>query len=195
LEENREENRKLVHERKIEIHAYDIGENRLLVEGKLTDTRPSQAPAGDPGKEPARIHDLIARIWVQGPDLTISAAEARMDKIPREMCPEALPGVKKLAGLKVAAGFTQKVKKLIGDVKGCAHLTNLFLTLGPVAVQGYWAAYGKRAGARSPDNPAFSRVLDSCHVWRREGPYAQSVIAAAKDKKFTTEVTENKEKN
>ena len=195
MDNNGEENRKLVHERKIEIRAYELGENRVLVEGKLTDTRPRQSPPGDPGKGPARIHDLIARIWVQGPDLTISAAEARMDQIPREMCPEALPGVQKLVGVKIVAGFTQKVKKLIGDVKGCAHLTNLFLTLGPVAVQGYWAAYGKKAGARSLDNPAFSRVLDSCHVWRRDGPYAQSVIAAAKDKKFTTEVTESTEKN
>jgi len=184
LEKNGEENRKLVHARKIEIHAYDLGENRVLVEGKLTDTRPSQLSARGPASQPARIHDLIARIWVQGPDLTISAAEAEMGQIPREMCPEVLPGVQKLVGLRIITGFTQKVKDLIGDVKGCSHLTNLFLTLGPVAVQGYWAAYGKSAGSRSLENPAFSRVLDSCHVWRRDGPYVRSVIAAMeKDKR------------
>ena len=181
-----EDNRKLVHARKIEIHAYDLGENRVLVEGKLTDTRPLPSSAGDPGKEPARIHDLIARIWVQGPDLIISAAEAEMEQIPREMCPEALPGVQKLVGLKIVSGFTQRVKDLIGDVKGCSHLTNLFLSLGPVAVQGYWAAYGRRAGARSLDNPAFSRVLDSCHVWRRDGPYVRSVTAAMEKEKRGT---------
>ena len=186
METKGEENRKWVHARKIEIHAYDLGEDRVLVEGKLTDTRPLPSSAGDPGKEPARIHDLIARIWVQGPDLTISAAEAQMGQIPREMCPEALPGVQRLVGLKIASGFTQKVKDLIGDVKGCSHLTNLFLTLGPVAVQGYWAAYGRRAGARSLENPAFSRVLDSCHVWRRDGPYVRSVIAAMEKEKRGT---------
>jgi hypothetical protein len=194
LDKSGEGNRKLVHARKIEIHAYDLGENRVLVEGKLTDTRPLQSSSGDPGKEPARIHDLIARIWVQGPDLTISAAEAQMDQIPREMCSEALPGVQKLVGLKIAAGFTQKVKDLIGDVKGCSHLTSLFLSLGPVAVQGYWAAHARRAGARSLDNPAFSRVLDSCHVWRRDGPYVRSVIAATEDKRLTAESAEGAEK-
>ena len=183
---NREENRKLVHARKIEIHAYDLGEHRVLVEGKLADTRTPQSSAGEPERGPALIHGLIARIWVQGPDLTISAAEAEMPKIPREMCPEVLPGVQKLVGLRIVTGFTQKVKELIGDVKGCAHLTNLFLTLGPVAVQGYWAAYGKRSGARSLENPAFSRVLDSCHVWRRDGPYARSVIAAMEKEKRGT---------
>ena len=186
MERNGEEIRKLVHTRKVEINAYDLGENRVLVEGKLTDTRPSQSSAREPGCELARIHDLTARIWVQGPDLTISAAEAEMGQIPREMCPEVLPSVQKLVGLRIITGFTQKVKDVIGDVKGCSHLTNLFLTLGPVAVQGYWAAYGRRAGARSLDNPAFSRVLDSCHVWRRDGSYARSVIAAMEKEKRGT---------
>ncbi|HYB20994.1 MAG TPA: hypothetical protein VEH09_08685, partial [Thermodesulfobacteriota bacterium] len=67
---------------------------------------------------------------------------------------------------------------LIGSVKGCSHLTNLFLTLGPASVQGYWAAYGRKPGARSLDNPAISRVIDSCHVWRKDGPYVQALIAA-----------------
>jgi hypothetical protein len=186
LDKSREEKGKLVHTRNIEIHAYDLGENRVLIEGKLADTRPSQSSAGERGKEPARIHDLVARIWVQGPDLTIFAAEAVMDQIPREMCPEVLPGVQKLVGLKIVTGFTQKVKDLIGDVKGCSHLTNLFLALWPVAVQGYWAAYGRKAGARSLDNPAFSRVLDSCHVWRRDGPYVRSVITAMEKEKRGT---------
>ena len=186
MKKNREENKKLVHLRQVEIRAYDLGEHRVLIEGKLADTRPAPSSTGGSGSEPALIHDLTARIWVQGPDLTISAAEAEMGKIPREMCPEVLPGVQKLVGLKIVTGFTQKVKDLIGDVKGCSHLTNLFLTLGPVAVQGYWAAYGKKAGARSLNNPAFSRVLDSCHVWRRDGPYVRSVIAAVeKDKRGT----------
>jgi hypothetical protein len=195
LDKSRGEKGKLVHTRNIEIHAYDLGENRVLIEGKLADTRPSQSSPGESRSEPAIIHDLIARIWVQGPDLTISAAEAVMDQIPREMCPEVLPGIQKLVGLKIVTGFTQKVKDLIGDVKGCSHLTNLFLILGPVAVQGYWAAYGRRAGARSLDNPAFSRVLDSCHVWRSDGPYVRSVIAATKSKRLTAESAEDTEKN
>jgi hypothetical protein len=177
LENKKMESRKLVHNRKIEIQTYDLGDHRVLVEGKLADTRNPQSPAGEPESGPVLIHDLIARIWVQGPDLTISAVEAEMKRIPRKMCAEILPGMQKLVGLKIITGFTQRVKDLIGDVKGCSHLTNLFLTLGPVAVQGYWAAYGRRPGARSLENPAVSRVLDSCHVWRKDGPYVRSLFA------------------
>ncbi len=167
-----------VHSRKIEIHTYDIGDQRVLVEGKLRDTRNQASATEESENSPIRIHDLVARLWVQGPDLTISAVEAEMPGIPRETCLAALPGVQKLVGLKVSAGLTQKIKDLIGDVKGCAHLTNLFLTLGPAAVQGYWAAHGRTPGARSMKNPAISRVIDSCHVWRKDGPFVQSLMAA-----------------
>ena len=68
------------------------------------------------------------------------------------------------------------IPAIIIDPKG--DLTNLFLTLGPVAVQGYFAAYGRRPGARSLDNPSISRVIDSCHVWRKDGPYVKSLAAA-----------------
>jgi hypothetical protein len=99
--------------------------------------------------------------------------------IPRETCREALPDLQKLVGIKIISGYTQKVKDLIGNVKGCSHLTHLFITLGPAAVQGYWAAYGRQPGARSLANPAITRVVDSCHVWRRDGPLVRSLAAEA----------------
>ncbi|MBU1206996.1 MAG: DUF2889 domain-containing protein [Proteobacteria bacterium] len=175
---------KWVHTRKIEINTLDLGDHQVLIEGNLADTRTSHSPSGEPEGSSVLVHHLTARLWVQGPDLTISAVEAEMPTIPREICPQALPAVQKLVGLKIITGFTQKVKDLIGDVKGCSHLTNLFLTLGPVAVQGYFAAYGRRPGVRSLDNPSISRVIDSCHVWRKDGPYVKSLAAAtAREKK------------
>jgi hypothetical protein len=176
---------KSVHTRKIEINTFDLGDHQVLVEGILRDTRPSRGPSGEPEGSPRLIHNLIARLWIKGPDLTISAVEAEMPTIPREICSQALPEIQKLSGLKVITGFTQQVKDLIGGVKGCSHLTSLFLTLGPAAVQGYFAAYG-RPQARSFHNPAVSRVIDSCHVWRKDGPYVKSLMAASqRDQKGT----------
>ena len=160
---------KPIHTRKIEINAFDLGDHRVLVEGELLDTRPVGS-----------IHHLLASIRVQGPDLTITHVDAEMKRIPRDACPEALPAVQKLSGLRIISGYTQRVKDLIGDVKGCSHLTSLFLTMGPVAVQGYFAAYGRKGTARAPGNPAFARLLNSCHVWREDGPYVRSLMAALK---------------
>ena len=169
-----------VHTRRIEIQSYDLGDHRILVEGELLDTRPPLPEEGE--GRPRTIHHLRAFLRVQGPDLTVAEAGAEMKRIPRQACPEALPGVKNLAGLRIISGFTQRVKELIGDVKGCSHLTSLFLAMGPIAVQGYFAAYGRRGGggARHPDNPAFARVLNSCHVWREDGPFVRSLMAQVK---------------
>jgi len=170
-----------VHTRKIEIHTYDLGKNQILVEGKLADTR--SAALQEPESSPVLIHDLIARLWVQGPDFTIIKAEAEMVHIPRNICPDILPVVKKLVGMKIITGFTQRVKDVIGGINGCAHLTSLFQTLGPAAVQGYFAAYGRRGKERSLDDPDISRVIDSCHVWRKDGPYVGSLLAMLKKSK------------
>ncbi len=182
MEENRKSLKKPVHVRQTEIKTFDLGGHRVLVEGTLKDTRSQPSSEKPVEKSMVLIHDLVARIWVQGPDLTITAVEAEMLHVPREMCPEVLPGIQKLVGLRVATGYTQKVKKLIGDVKGCSHLTHLFLSLGPTAVQGYWAAYGRELGARSLSNPAVSRVIDSCRVWRRDGPLVRSLASEAHKK-------------
>ncbi len=172
--------RKPVHIRQIKIETYDLGGHQVLVEAALKDTR-SASPGGDSlGEEMQPVHDLVARIRVQGPDLTIAAVEAEMPHTPRKGCQEVLPDMQKLVGLRIAGGYTQKVKDLIGDVKGCSHLTHLFLDLGPAAVQGYFAAYGRRPGARSLSNPAISRVVDSCRVWRRDGPLFQALAAEAR---------------
>ena len=170
-----------VHTRKVEINAFDLGDHRVLVEGELLDTRPAGSEEKEEGLR--TIHHLFARIRVQGPDLTITHVDAEMRRIPREGCPEALPAVQNLTGLRIISGYTQKVKELIGDVKGCSHLTSLFLTLGPVAVQGYFAAYGRKGAARTPANPAFARVLNSCHVWREDGPYVRSLMRALRKEK------------
>jgi hypothetical protein len=173
VQQKADKRREPVQSRTIEIHIYDLGDHQVNVEGQLRDRR--MVPPRGSIDHPALIHHLIARLWVRGPDLTITAAEAEMKQVPRNSCPEILPGLQHLVGLRIITGYTQKVKELIGGVSGCSHLTNLILTMGPAAVQGYWAAYGRKPGARSLTNPAILRVIDSCHVWRKDGPLAQSL--------------------
>jgi hypothetical protein len=173
---------KPVHTRKIEANTFDLGNQKLLVEGRLRDTRMPPVQVGEGEAKPVLVHDIVARFWVQGPDLTITAVEAEMQKVPRELCPNILPGVKKLSGVRIFTGFTQKVRGIFGGARGCIHLTNLFLALGSEAVQGYFAAYGRKPGIRSLSNPAFARVVDSCHVWRRDGELVKSVAAEEKEK-------------
>lgn len=171
--------RKPVHIRQTEIRTYDLGDHQILLEATLRDTRTPPAAGDSPEAAMVLVHDLVARIRVQGPDLTIAGVEAEMPQIPREGCREVLADMKKLVGLRIISGYTQKVKDLVGGAKGCSHLTHLFISLGPAAVQGYWAAYGRKPGARSLSNPALARVIDSCRVWRRDGPLVRSLTPEA----------------
>ncbi len=83
---------KLVHTRKIEINTFDLGDHRILVEGELEDTRRPPSSAEESGTGPFLVHHLVARFWVQGPDLTISAVDAEMKRIPRAGVPRGSPG-------------------------------------------------------------------------------------------------------
>ena len=137
--------KKLVHTREISMRTFDLGNHCILVEGNLVDHR--YRPGR--GKTPARpepVHNMVIRLKVRGPTMLIERAEAGILHHPRKDCPDVLPSMRNLEGLEIAPGYTMKVKRLVGGIRGCAHLTSLVIAMGESAVQGYWAAY--EGGAR-----------------------------------------------
>jgi len=137
--------KRLVHTREISIRTSDLGDDFILVEGSLVDHRYGPRQKED-SEKPELVHHMVIRLKVKGPEMLIEQAEATMPHHPREECPEVLPWIHNLEGLEIAPGYTLKVKKLIGGVMRCAHLTSLVIALGESAVQGYWAAYGPERG-------------------------------------------------
>src|SRR5512139_2607196 len=115
-------------------------QNLVNTEGNLIDHRYSQA-----NKETLEgskfMHHMVIRLKVKGPEMLIGQAEATMPHHPRKECPEMLPWIRNLEGLRIAPGYSLKVKRIIGGTRGCAHLTSLVIAMGESAVQGYWAAY------------------------------------------------------
>ena len=89
---------------------------------------------------------MVIRMKIKGPDMFIEQVEANMPHHPREECPVVLPWIRKLEGVRIAPGFTMKVKRAIGGKNGCAHLTSLILAMGESAIQGYLSAYGVERG-------------------------------------------------
>lgn len=173
--------RELVHGRDIRIRTYDLGHGKIVVEGRLTDQR-HRPRKGETFQGAFLVHDMVARLVVKGPEMRIQAVEAEMPHYPREGCTEVLGWMRKLEGVKITRGFTQKVKELVGNSKGCAHLTSLVITLGPAAVQGYWAAYGVDRRELTPDDPRIQMVVNTCHLWREGGPLLQSLKESKENK-------------
>ena len=105
--------------------------------------------------------------------MQIEQAEATMPHHPRKECPEVLPWIRNLEGLEIAPGYSMKVKKAIGGIKGCAHLTSLVIAMGESAVQGYWAAYEK--GRKGLRDKTIKKFMNTCHLWKEDGPIVRAL--------------------
>ena len=169
-----------LHSRTIAVNTFDGGaENTILVEGVLQDQRmqASRAAAGQDTAAPRVVHDLIVRMTVSLPKLKIIHIEAEMPVIPHMACPEIKDCVQKLVGIEIRHGFTDDVRNLIGNTQGCIHLMNLILSMGSAAVQGMWAYFSHKketSPTRIPDVDG-KLLLDTCWVWRQDGPFAARI--------------------
>jgi hypothetical protein len=166
--------KELVHNREISIRTFDLGDHSILVEGSLIDHQHRPWP-NEASEEPKPVHHMVIRLKVKGPEMLIEQAEATMPYHPREECPVVLPWIRKLEGSRIAAGFSMKVKRIIGNIKGCAHLTSLVTAMGPSAVQGYWAAYGVESERMSLHDEAVKNIINTCYLWREDGPLVKDL--------------------
>jgi hypothetical protein len=150
--------REALHRRAIEIHGYKRADGLYDIEGHLVDTKPHDfrlaagvRAAGDP------VHDMWLRITVDR-NLHIVDAAASMDAMPyQNECNAIEPAYRKLVGLAIRPGFSQRVKELLGGVRGCTHITEL---AGMLATAAFQTMAGQRV--QDPDKKPFQ--LDGCHA-------------------------------
>jgi len=161
--------KKLVHTREISIRTSDLGDQTILVEGSLID-HGYRSSKEETSTESELVHHMVIQLKVKGPGMEIEKAEAAMPHHPRKDCPEVLPSIRNLEGVRIAPGYTMKVKRIIGGVKGCAHLTSLVIAMGESAVQGYWAAYGAERAKSGLREETIKKFINTCHLWREGGP-------------------------
>jgi hypothetical protein len=146
-------NRQKIHTRRIDITTYEGGSDSIIVEGVLTDER------------------LLKSYRSNGENIDVE-----MPTVPRQECLETLDSLMPLKGLPIVSGFTNRVKDLVGGVKGCAHLVALIAAMAPAAVQGAWAAMT----SKPPDPATFlpgavERIKDTCRIWRSDGPMMKDI--------------------
>jgi hypothetical protein len=166
-----------VHTRNISIATYGCENGGIVVKGELKDDRsvPHYTMEGE-RLPPGTIHHMIIRMRMDGATLTISEIEVSMPGTPHPDCIETRDSLDQLVGLAIAPGFTSRVKRAVGGVKGCVHLTALLLAMAPAALQGYWTHRGRRPDKEGPPIKEISRFLiDTCRVWRKGGPLAEKL--------------------
>jgi len=150
--------REPLHRRSIEIHGYKRDDGLFDIEGHLVDTKSIDfklaagiRPKGEP------IHEMWLRITVDR-NLVIVDAAAATDAMPYEgECGAITPDYRKLVGVAIRPGYTQKVKELFGGTRGCTHITEL---CGSIATAAFQTLAGQRA--QPTDKKPFQ--LDKCHA-------------------------------
>ena len=136
-------NRERVHTRQVNLNGYRRDDGLIDIEGEITDVKTYAFPNRERGTinagEP--IHHMKVRITINDA-LEITAAEAETVAGPYQICPSATLVFGRLVGLTIGPGWRQRVRKTIGGVEGCTHITEL---MGPVATVAYQTLYGERA--------------------------------------------------
>ncbi len=167
--------------RNISVNAFEKGPDSFVLRGTLTDKRlrPYRHYLSGEMREPGIIHDMEIEMQIGIPGLLIMSARARMPSVPNEDCVEIKSSIEKIVGLSIGRGFTKKVRDLLGESRGCLHLTNLVLTMGSAAAQALWAFYSSRK--EQERTKRFGELdaellLNSCWLWRPEGPYAAKLL-------------------
>lgn len=169
---------KKIHTRNIKIATFAYDDAHILVEGELNDNRiiPNFSHTGDV-LPPGNIHHMLIRLLIDIESIRIVQVEIDMPGIPHQACPETIPVFAKLKGLRIAPGFTSKVRKIIGGAKGCAHLSGLLMAMASAALQGLWTyRAGNRQGAEDIEATAKEYLVDTCWVWRKDGPLVEELL-------------------
>jgi hypothetical protein len=78
-------------------------------------------------------------------------------------CDAITPDYRKLIGLAIRPGYTQRLKEIFGGVRGCTHITEL---AGSLATAAFQTLAGQRV--RPADDKPFQ--LDKCHARVSAGP-------------------------
>lgn len=156
--------RELLHNRQVELRGYKREDGLFDIEGHLVDTKPNDfklaaglRPAGEP------IHGMWLRITVDRA-LHIVDAAAAMDAMPYVGdCNRIVPAYKLLVGLAIRPGYQQRIKELLGGVRGCTHLTEL---AGALATTAFQTMAGQRV--QEADKKPFQ--LGRCHALAETAP-------------------------
>jgi hypothetical protein len=180
----------VLHDREYRVRAYQIADDRLLIQGAVRDQKPPGLYVAD-DPEPLTIHHMQLSLEVAFPSLEISGAQVHFESHPHSTCPTIVEHYHKLVGLSIARGFTHHVRELFGGPRGCTHTTALLQAMAPVAMQCFWsmrAASAKRDGRPNPlldmsrdADEGWRRIVNTCHVWAEDG----EAVAARQSGTFT----------
>ena len=170
------DNLEKIHNLNLNISSYIVDDEHILIAGELKERNliTVYEKSGEP-IEPNVFHHMQIQLLVKSAELEIVDIYVKIPGAPHDdICREMENSLAEIKGLNIAPGFTSKVKKIAGGIKGCVHLTTLLLSMAPAALQGYWI-FEARKEHRSENSvlDIEKYLVDACWAWRKDGPLAK----------------------
>lgn len=155
--------RQRTHCRTIVIEGYRREDGLWDIEGHLKDVRDVDTelraghwPAG------STVHEMVVRMTITS-DFDIVDTQALTVAAPYPgVCGTIAPDYQRLNGVRIKAGFRREVLTLFGGLRGCAHISELLITMGTGAIQTVTSELDLHATTR----PA---QIDGCHALASTG--------------------------
>ncbi len=170
---------RLLHTREIVCKGYLRDDGLLDVESTMRDISPNGSdlffkPLG-PGED---LHRMRIVMTVDN-ELVIRDLRVNSEAAPTPYCAESNANYDALRGLKIGAGFTKKVRALVGGNKGCTHLTELMGPAATTAMQTWHAMNRERGGVRTllavPGSLPKPALADTCQAYRSGGKALEAI--------------------
>ena len=166
-------NRRLVHERKIELKAFRRDDDLWDIEAELLDTKPQDFQlAAFHRKKNEPVHQMQLKITINE-QMDIIQASAKSYQVPYPgFCEKITPNYSQLVGLNLLKNFREGVKSRLGGYLGCTHLSELTKLLPTVATQGFAGEIFPVQTAlenNGRNEPKLPFHFNGCHALRTDG--------------------------
>ena len=162
-----------MHRRAIDVQVFARDDGLYEAEARLIDTKTRDLlVGGQPRAAGEALHEMVLTLVVDA-QLNILAAHSDSLAAPYPgQCDQHGDAYQRLVGLNLMKGFRAEVKKRLGGVQGCTHITELCSVLPTAVLQGFaGVVIDIREGAPSEQQPW---QIDRCHALRGDGPVVQT---------------------
>lgn len=169
--------RRLLHTRQVQCVGYLRDDGLFDVEATMKDISPQGTEMFFKRLQPGQaLHDMRMVVTFDR-EMVIRHVEVHTLAAPTRYCGDGNARYQALLGLKIGAGFTKKVKALLGGTQGCTHLTELLGPLATTAIQTWYSLWREThilSEAHRTEGPlARPMLVDSCQAYRIDGPAMQ----------------------
>jgi hypothetical protein len=147
-----------IHTRRIVCEAFERSDGLWDIEANMIDTKTYDTERGAAGQP---LHNMWVRLTLDT-SMVIQNVESAIDAHPWPSCPQAVPPMKELIGIRIGGGWQGEVRKRIGGALGCTHLREVLAPMATTAFQAMGGVLRARGagGQRQGKGTCFAKSDD-----------------------------------